>query len=515
MAQKEEVYKQLLTEINNTLLEDDPKLALDILQDIEKRLTGIHSKRLALEPVELSHLVDMAIPNVRETLEAKLQQQQAKQRRKQSKSNNKSVEVDDDYYDYNFEVDDDYVPEEMPTWQELNPDKLPYPQWLVEIGLREFFPFSDDSLYPIAAIVALINSAAIPGDLPGLSVQAELSLVLCYGLPGVGKTTFCRWVGNHYERDYDELYHSYQEVKEDTSVKGLRDVFHRASHIPETDNLRESCVHIDDFQPRHLISERYWAKALSMFIAVQRNQAVSHLSANGKRDQQELQTKFVYWLLKLISTNNHPKELFTAIPKLERRCIILPFEKLGTNNSLGKYDWSCLRQEYMQIWNKKDRLNKFWRGILLPLLRKPFNQYKLPSEYVARSITLMATGLYTGIFTNEEDAEKQVANYWEFITEKTNKGYEDFLIGAVQRYVRDKEQQAVPKRSRLGGTKYYVELTFDDILLYCSQGGSKEREKEKIQQYLLLQGYQPDIQKEGNRMVPKFFKLMDVRPEVE
>lgn len=513
MTRQKEGYEELLAQINNTLLETDAKIALDILGDIEKRLTGVFAKRLALDEVSLSHLIDMAIPNTREVLEQKLQQQQSKERRKQSKKGKSQFDIDDDYYEYDFEIDDFVEGEPLPTWQELNPDKLAYPVWLAKLGIQEFFPFPDPVVNPIAAIIAVINSAAIPGELTGLSVQAELPLVLCYGLPGVGKTTFCRWLGNHYERDYDEDYSAYQEVKEDTSVKGLRDTFHRASHIPDTDNLRESCVHIDDFQPRHLISERYWAKALGMFIAVQRSQAISRISANGKKDKDELQTKFVYWLLKLISTNNHPKELFTAIPKLERRCIVLPFEKLATDNTLGQYDWSDTRQEYMQLWNKRDRMNVFWKGLLLPMLRRPFSSYKLPSEYVARSITLMATGIYAGIFENEEDAEKQLAAYWEYIKEKTSKGYEDFLITAVQNYLQEKEQQAVPKRSKLGGQKYYVELGFDEILLKCSQSGNREREKEKIQQFLMLQGYQADTQKEGNRWVAKFFKFMETRPE--
>lgn len=509
-----EQFNVLLDQINNTLLEDSPQTGLDVLEDIEKKLLSKRSRLLNLPDEHKSALLNITIPETREVLEKKLNKILARTHsnggKKSSNNNKKTNKLDDfSYLNYDYDEDDEDEHDDRPTWEDLNPDNLPYASWLVEIGLPRFFPFNEPLLYKIAAIVALINSAAIPGKKGGLETQAELPMVIAYGLPLLGKSTFCRWIGNHYEVDDDPDYNAFQECKENDSAKGLRDAMDRACNLGDG-LIREACLHADDFEPKFLLSDRIWAREKGLFIAVQRSQAVSKLSANGKRADVEMQTRFTYWLLKLLSSNNHPKELFNALPKMQRRSIVLPFEILAKDSDLGKYRWSVVREEYMQLWNKKDRDNKFWKGILRPLLKRSMAEFNMPPDVVARSTTLLAVGVYAGIFESLEEGEKLLSDYWEYTSQKLQEGYQDFFLNAVEDYVNELENNAVPRRTRTGRKTLFVEIWQDTILEKCSQGGNREQEKQRLASFMSLKGYTARSVFKGNRYVAIYDKSIDL-----
>lgn len=501
-------YKTITQQLDSLRLEKDKEFVKDFLEELKGKLSTwspLIRKKYRLDEIDRSRLINIDIP----TLEEELGTQRLVQ--SDSRRSKKSSTVDIDYHDYSYEDDEDDE-QSNPTWQDLNPDKLPYPKWLAEIGLPRFFPFPDPVLYKVAASICLINSAALPGMMRSLSLQAELPLVICYGLPNVGKSTFCNWLGYHYVENPQlaDEYSPFQIVKDDTSYKGLRDVFDKACRYDyDDDNLREAAAHIDDFEPRLLLSDGLWGKSRGIFIAIQRSQAVSRISTNGSKA--DVQGKFHYWLLKLLSTNNHPKELFSALPKMERRCLVLPFEKLSSEDNLGNYDWSVLRREYVQLWNKHDRDNKFWKGLLRPQLKRPFSDFKrLPQEVVARSITIMSVGTYAGIWKTIEEAEESLAVYWEFISAKCQEGYQDFLLLALEEYISDREASTSQAMSRLTGNRVRkCTITLAELLEKCSQSPNKDKESQRIGSFMTLKGYRAINPVMGGRYTPSFEKELE------
>lgn len=483
---------QALDEVQN----EEPKNALELLKEIEGMLASkIRSKKLGINPAEKELLLTVHLPPIKEKIEKALASSQ--KGAKKTKSHNSSKErvspQDEDDYSYDFDTDNDEWDglDNCPTWEDLNPDGLSYPNWLHEVGLREFFSLSHDCLYKVAACVCLVHSAAIPGTQRNLLTAAELPKILCYGKPLSGKSTFCNWVGNHYQTESDPDYHAFQTVMDSDSLKGLRDKIDHACNIGEG-TLREACVHFDDFEPKFVLNGGIWSKSKGIFVAVTRNQATSRVSVNGNKER-DAQSLFYSWALMLLSTNNHPKELFSQLSKMERRCIVLPFERIGTR-SLGEFSWHNLRDEYKQIWTKGQIESVFWRGILRPLLRKPFSQFKhLQPDYISRSLTLMAVGIFTGIFQDEEEAEKHFATYWEYISAKTSEGYEDLLISALEDFIGELETTKESLVSKLGRTKRFVEVEYSRILEKVggvSAMSPKEKEN-RILGYMRLRGYQP------------------------
>lgn len=500
-------YEEIINQLDNLLDEKDKEFVRAFFFDLESKLrtwSPLIRRKFKLTDEEHSLLLNVQIPEYKSSLRL---DEPKRGSRKESKT---SAKDDGEYYSYQYEDELDDEDAQVPTWQDINPDSLPYPKWLSEVGMKRFFPFPDELLYKVAASICLINSAAIPGMMRSLSLQAELPLVVCYGLPNVGKSTFCNWVGYHYLENpqLTDDYSPFQVFKDDTSYKGLRDGFDKACRHDE-DDLREACCHIDDFEPRLLLSDGLWGKSRGIFIAIQRSQATSRVSTNGSRDN--VQGKFYYWILKLLSTNHHPKELFSALPKMERRCLLLPFEKLATADNLGNYDWSVLREEYMHLWRKEQRDAIFWKTLLRPLLRKPLGAFtRLTPDTVARSITIMAVGVFAQIWDSVEEAEEHMALYWHYVREKSQEGYQDFLVMALEAYVAERESSTSTGVSRLDKRRKRIcQIALKDILEKCSHNANKDKDRDRIMSFMALKGYTPINPVVGGVHVPSFFKELE------
>ena len=496
-------YEGICLSLDNLAKEQDVKNAKQLLEEIQGIVSSkILSKKLGLTQAEKESILSVQVPFVKQQLEARDKKISKKKivPIKSKKENDLSLSD----YEYIFYDDDD--PEDqgegLPTWESINPNDLPYPIWLCEEGLPRFFNL-DKILYKIAACVCLVHSAAIPGTQRNLITQAELPKILCYGSPLTGKSTYCNWVGNHYHLDNDDDYSAFQTVMDNDSYKGLRDVIDRACNLGDG-LLREACVHIDDFEPKQILSGGIWGKSKGIFISVVRSQSTSRVSGNGAKE--DTQNIFYCWALTLLSSNNHPNELFSQLPKMERRCILLPFNGFGSE-SLGEYSWHNLRDEYLAIWNKQSIEQKFWRGCLRPLLRKPFKDFKLQAEYIPRSLVLMAVGIFTGIFKDEDEAESYFAQYWEYIEGKKQEGSHDLFLDSLDAFITERELQGETLVSRLGRKRRYIEISMVDIIdKIGSVSALSPKDKEmKVIGYMRLKGYTPHTRPTSQGHYHSFF----------
>ena len=494
-------YEGICSSLDNLVEETDIKNAQNLIKEIRGIVSSkIISKKLGLSAAEKDSILTVHLPLVEEQIQAK-----AKEAKKpKSKREQKKEAFSTTGYNYNFydEDDPDDKSEDLPTWESINPDELIYPEWLHLEGLPRFFAL-DDILYKAAACVCLIHSAAIPGTQRNVITQAELPKVLCYGKPLSGKSTFCNWVGNHYYLDSDENYSAFQTVVDNDSYKGLRDVIDRACNIGDG-ILREACVHIDDFEPRHILPGGIWGKSKGIFITVTRSQTTSRVSTNGAKE--DTQSVFYNWALTLLSMNNHPNELFSQLPKMERRCLLLPFNGFGSE-SLGEYSWHNLRDEYLKIWNKQSIEREFWRGCLRPLLRKPFKDFKLQPEFIPRSLVLIATGIFTGIFKNESEAEEYFSQYWEFVESKKNEGSQDLFLDSLDAFVNERESQGETLVSRLGRQRRYIEISMTEIIdKVGSVSALSPKDKEvRVIGFMRMKGYTPHTRPTSQGHYQSFF----------
>lgn len=511
-------YEGIISSIESAQKEV-PKDAIQLLKEIEGLVSSkIRSKKAGLTQKEKEEILSILIPEAKEAIESKLNQENGKVRSK-GKSKSKSVEIEvydhNDYaFDFEVEEEENLETDSTPTWESINPDNLTYPEWLYKVGLPEFFGFENELLHKLAACICLIHSAAIPGTQRDVITKAELPKIICYGPPGIGKSTFGDWVGNHYQRE-DGEYDAFQTVLEGDSYKGLRDALDRACNLGEG-VLREACIHVDDFEPKFIGPGGVWYKGKSLFINVVRSQAISRVSVNGNKER-DAQSIFYSWALMLLTMNNHPKELFTLAEKMERRCLILPFAKMG-RRSLGEFSWGNLRSEYKKIWTKEGIEKIFWRQILRPLLKRPFSQFKkLDQMDIARSVLIMAVGTYTGIFSCLEEAEEYMAEYWTYIREKTSEGYEDLFLTALEQYINQKESEGETLTSRLGRSRRYIEIDQDSLLNKVSgvSALSPKEKESRLLGFIRLRGYSV-IQKVNSQGEYKnyFLKYLDGKSKI-
>lgn len=502
MATKKD-YATFSTIFQQILEEPDVKLALDILKD---QITPIKkSKVLAEEDRDL--LLNIKVPAIRKELEDKLVQQTKKQKKAKT---NPEVDLDEDqlYYaslDEDEEDEEDTLVKDL-SWQDLNPEELPYAVWLHQIGLREFFPLQEDTLFKILACICLVNSAAIPTRSPNFTTEGELPLIYLFGRPQTGKGALADFIGNHYLFSKDSKASAYQVIGDNATLNALRDLFDSACNLGEG-ILRESCVHVNDFVPELILNGK-WSKCHAPFIAVKRSEAIARVSNNGRKSQ-DVQAEFWMWCLKVISSNNHPKELISTLQgKFDRRIICVPVDKRGSG--LNQYNWGNLRDEYQAIW--KGNVPNYRKKFLKPILKKNDTDfYPIPEDRVNQSRVLISVGLFTGIFESFEDACEHFGEYWQFIQEKYAHGQDDLFLASLEAFITEQEERRLSLQARksfVGQTVRSIEFDLDTLHITCTQGGNKEKEKNKLIQWMRIRGYELNQQIRGGRPTFYFSKSM-------
>lgn len=499
-------FSEIFEEILNDAAED-PKLALAILQD---QITPIKkSKDMPEDDKDI--LLNQKIPSIRSQIEKKLeayQEEEKKAKRKNSSSSISDGILDEDML-YYASLDDEYEEdqleeEESLTWEDINPDLLDYPSWLHEVGLRTFFPLQEETLFKIVACIALVNSAAIPTRTPSFTTEGELPLIYLFGKPQTGKGSLADWLGNHYLFSTDSKVSAYQAIGDQLTLNALRDTFDSVCNLGDG-ILREACVHVNDFDPDLVVSGT-WSKSKAPFLAVKRSEAIARVSKNGRRSQ-DVQGEFWMWCLKILSSNNHPKELISTLKgKFDRRIICIPVEERGSG--LNKYNWGTLRDEYQKIW--KGNVSEYRRKYLRPILRKEDTEFTpIPLERVNQSRVLISVGLFTGIFQSFEQACNHFGTYWEYIQAKYMQGQDDLFLASLEAFVAEKENARLALKTRksfVGQNSLHLEIDLDTIHLACTQGGNKEKERNKIVAWMKIQGYEKLMQHRGGKHTFYFAK---------
>lgn len=486
--------------------EPDIKLALDILKD---QITPIKkSKQITEEDKHL--LLEIKLPSIKADLEDKLAKQEKKKKKKKSNPNNNAVDIDDEdlrYYqdlnnDNDFDEDDSG---EQQTWQDINPDSLDYPTWLHKIGLREFFPLPNESLFKLCACITLVNSAAIPTRTPSFTTEGELPLIYCFGDPGTGKGTFADFIGNHYLFSQDSSISAYQTVGDQTTLSFLRETFDLACNLGDG-ILREGCVHVNDFVPELILKGGKWSQSHAPFIAVKRSESIARVSKNGRRSQ-DVQGEFYMWCLKILSSNNPPTTLINTLQgKFDRRIISIPITKRGSG--LNRFNWGNVREEYQCVW--KGNVGVYRKKYLRPILKKDDIDFAtIPVERVNQSRVLISVGLFTGIFETFEEACQHFADYWEYIADQYTLNQDDLFISALEGYVTEQENKRMAIQSRksyVGQNARLIEFDLDALHILATQGGNKEKERAKLMQWMRIRGYEMFRQMRGGRFCFYFSK---------
>lgn len=401
-------FERYSASIDSLLKEKDVAYAADVLQEL-----AVEVKRSRKINKEEKHELVVKMAHISELLTA-------------------SKVDDSDELDYaDFDSIDSYV--NIPSWATLNPDKLPYPMWLKNVCLPTFFPLPESELqYPVVATIALINSNALPPKTKKMNIEPELPLVMFVGKSGSGKSTLAEWVGNHYSNG------AYQEILGSSSPKKFRDLCDKACNRghrePASDlfgKLRAAYVLIDNFEAEYL---NRWESQKEIFLAVRRSQACHGNSDAGAR--KITQSVFYSHALKIATTIDTPERVTTIQSDMARRMLPIFFENKGSG--LGGYSFLGVDEQYKRCWNR-DKVKKEFFPILTRFLTLDHEKTPINPEYFHKSITVLATGCYLGIWKSEQEALEHMNAFWGFVDSRSKNNSSDVLLLSLEEYLSREE----------------------------------------------------------------------------
>lgn len=403
-------FERYSSSIDSLLQEKDIAYASEVLQELAVEVK--RSRRINKE--EKGQLV-IKMATVSEVLN------------KPKESDSHELDTED------FDSIDSYV--DIPSWTTLNPDKLPYAIWLRDVCLPRFFPLPQPELQnPVVATIALINSNSLPPKTKKMSLEPELPLVLFVGKSGSGKSTLAEWIGNHYADG------AFQELLGSSSPKQFRDLCDKACNRghkePASDlfgKLRAAYVLIDNFEASYLDK---WSSQKEIFLAVRRSQAVHGNSDAGAR--RIMQTAFYSHALKIATTIDTPDRVTAIQSDMARRMLPIFFENKGSG--LGGYSFIGLDEQYKHCWCR-DKVRKEFFPILSRFLCLDHEKTPINPEYYHKSVTVMATGCYLGIWKSEKEALEHMQAFWEYTDAKGKDNSSDVLLLSLEEFLTTQESK--------------------------------------------------------------------------
>lgn len=291
------------------------------------------------------------------------------------------------------------------SWQEINPDSLPYFEWLGQVALPMFWVQPNQELqHKLMAISCAINSSAIPSWNHSARKEAQLPILYFYGESGSGKTEGNKLIQQSYNFSRTALY------KADSSGCSLRNSLHRLCFYREHENswdahLYPAFAFLDNYEPKFMDK---WAEYKVMILSVIRSQSFCQIATKDGGNE-------VFWghCLKSFTSVVHPRAMDRASSEFYRRFVFFYTAKSSVQ-SMGNYDFSDVPNIYKELWNPEDVYTKFY-PILQNLLLLDDNATTVPFHRWQQSVVLMATGIYAGLFGSVNEAVDFFTDYWKWI----------------------------------------------------------------------------------------------------
>jgi hypothetical protein len=377
-----------------------------------------------------------------------------------------------DYEDYTGLFNDFCI--STKSWQELNPNGLPYQQWLIQVGLPTFWQQPRPELqHPLLTVCSFINSAAVPSWTAKARKEAQLPLVVFSGESRSGKTEGCKFIFSSYHPSRTLL------IKADSTGASLRDSIDNICWNPHKECLLPSVVLIDNFEHQFL---QKWDSFKVTLLSVLRSQSTCRLKG-GKNEMIERRTH----CLKLFTTVESIKHFNGKDSEFYNRQAFFFTQRSGDVKSIGNYSFSDIPDYYKEIWSSENVKSR-WFSILGEFLRLDDNATIVPPLRWSQSVVIMATGVYIGIWEDVLEASEFMSAYWRWVEEQEGNHRQELDL-LVNDFLDDFYEREV-ETCRLSA-RYKRYFKQDDLLAYIRKRSSYsvKETREFIQGYLSMKKY--------------------------
>lgn len=309
------------------------------------------------------------------------------------------------------------------SWNEENPSNLIYPQWLLNIGIPEYYPLPNPEIQnKLFAICCFINSSAIPGRSNKARKEAELPLLYFTGGSGSGKSEGCSIISLHHYPQNTLI------TSADSTGTSLRNDLHSiCSGVdavmtdPSRVTLKPAFIEINNWEPKFI--DR-WKEMKTLILSVLRSQSVSK---TGDIDIAGGNKVYYTFALKAFTSVVHPKVLSTSLSELYRRLFFIFTEKSSNFRSISRLSFTDIPSYWnKEIWCLENRDR--WYKCLKQFLGKDSVDVPIPAKYYPQSVVILATGMFLEFWDNEKEAMKHLCEYWELVEHKEKSHVDDISI---------------------------------------------------------------------------------------
>lgn len=329
--------------------------------------------------------------------------------------------LEDPYYiDYDFSK----YTLNLPTWEELNTENIPYPIFLRDFILPKFHPMPNAELqYPVIAAAMLVNNAPLPPLSSQNSLEVGLPKFVVVGVSRSGKTQLVNHVKLHYPDNNTNT------IKGSSTGYNATRLLHKTcyhSGSGRNTKFKPSMVNFDNVYWQEFV-ERLDIHYVSV-LAVERNDAVTMIKDD---------TYYTYCSQWFTSIQDPVRSQSKMDEFINRAFFFYTKKSDAYIPTLAKsaYNWGSLKDHYLSLWNAKDVHNKFY-PILSDIMQIPDNGTTIPVSHFFASRLILATGLYLNIWDNIEDAIDCLTQYWDYVDGKLGLGG-DILYQVVSTYLED------------------------------------------------------------------------------
>lgn len=405
------------------------------------------------------------------------------------------------------------------SWMELNPDNLDYVQWLIKVGLPEFWVQPDPELqYPLLAVCAFINSYAIPSWSAKARKEAQLPLIVFSGESRSGKTEGAKFCLQNYHPKRTLI------IKADSSGVALRDSLHDICYDEVKERLLPSIALIDNFEHQFLDK---WGSFKMLLLSVLKSQSNCSIgSKDGKKT-------YYSHCLKLFTTVESIKAFNGKQSEFYNRQVFFFTKRQENVKSIGNYNFADIPDYYKSIWSVNNTKDK-WFPILSSVLRLDDNSTSCPPLRWSQSLVIIATGIYLGIWGSINEASDFMASYWAFVESKEQefkieleliiKAYLDEIYRELNQghwyrllYARSSKDKSLKELYDMFRQKPYATFQKNDVIVYCLNRCSQDKKNvvKFVNDYFDLKKYHLSLDEKGHPVYHLPIDIEDTKLIVE
>ena len=368
----------------------------------------------------------------------------------------------------------------------LNPDSLPYPQWLECVFFPSFVVMPKPELQnKIATVLALINCKAV------LNSRMKLPIPYCLGRRGSGKSEFGYSVASQY------LEGSYVEIRTADTGASIRNSLDAINLSGEP-----TLALFDNFNPTDGYSLERMGPHYATILANCEEQSISRIVESQKEQRKGTYKTYSYKIFNSVyPLSSVDRE---EAKEIARRTITLSFEKSEPKERRSAYDYQGMKDGYLALWSDSEKVMKEYGPLLAKLARmKNVKGFSDPSTWEILVVPL-AVGVFSGVLTSIDEGIEIFSEQFKWIEGQESKHNHSKINMILTQFINERksiadEANANPFKSDLADQVAFTRIKEKDLKGYISRvsGQNIPRHWEpEIAFFMADNGYSPKLKGE-------------------